>query len=78
MASLKRYLLFSGTAKAPVGGWGDYVNSFDTLPEAIAAGHATYLAGGAWWHVIDSASGDQVADQAGVGSVFGRTGAISG
>jgi len=33
---VKRYMVFGSAAYYPSGGWGDFVNSFDTEAEAIA------------------------------------------
>lgn len=50
---MKRYLLFAGESYYPVGGWKDFVDSYDTIEEAVSYGRAA----GDWWHVVDSATG---------------------
>ena len=53
---MKRYLLFAGDDYYPAGGWGDFVDSYDSVAEAIAAlgaGDRRYD----WFHVVDSQTG---------------------
>lgn len=35
---MKRYLLFGGMRYYPSGGWEDFVNSFDSIDEAVKVG----------------------------------------
>ncbi len=53
---MKKYLLFGGSQYYPLGGWGDFAGSFDTIDLAVihAAGE-----GWDWWQVIDSETGDE-------------------
>lgn len=62
MSQLRRYLLFAGNER-PVGGWSDFVNSFDVKIEAMGAGNRL-LRGDkhTWWHVIDTEQNRETAD----------------
>lgn len=53
---MKRYLLFTGDNYYPSGGWDDFVDSFDSLPDALAAlgAHGRKMD---WFHVVDSHTG---------------------
>lgn len=58
---LKRYLVLAGYHYYPSGGWGDFVDSFETIDEAEA--HAKKEAPRRerhWWHIVDSATGEIV------------------
>lgn len=65
---LKRYLLFLGGSFYPQGGWNDFAGSFDGLREAreAAAREARLREDSdgieAWWHVVDSLTGREVAE----------------
>lgn len=55
---MKRYLLFAGDTYYPGGGWTDFIGSFDSIDDAIAAtGHVQHD----WWHVVDATTGKEVA-----------------
>lgn len=51
---MKQFLLFGGDTYYPSGGWGDFIQSFNTNEEAqIAANllhHAQQLQ---WYHIVD-------------------------
>ena len=47
--ALKRFLLFSRREGLPAGGWGDFVNSFDTLSETVTAGEDATLSGARYY-----------------------------
>lgn len=58
---MKRYLLFAGEDYYPVGGWDDFIGSFDSLGEALARvteeyAHSKYKTGFDWAHCIDRES----------------------
>jgi hypothetical protein len=60
---MNRYLVFSGSAYYPNGGWEDYDGSFDTVAAAqanVAAAGATGE-GPSWAHIVDLTTGDIVA-----------------
>jgi len=63
---MKRYLLFAGFDRYPEGGWGDFIDSFDSCEEAMAEGIAQDDDLGdkyrryEWYHVIDSETGEYV------------------
>jgi hypothetical protein len=56
---MKRYALFAGMQYEPRGGWGDYIDSFDTKEEAV--GHyASVLSDQGWcdwFQVVDLTTG---------------------
>lgn len=56
--TMKRFLLFVGRQYYPVGGWDDFVGSYDTLKEAEDA-----LLGVRkdWWQIVDGEKGEQIA-----------------
>jgi hypothetical protein len=58
---LKRFLLFAGVAYYPMGGWEDFIDSFDTLEEAVACGKLRQQRR-EWWHVVDLEKGEVVDD----------------
>ena len=54
---MRRYLLFGGAIYYPFGGWDDFVDSYDSVAESIAAlgaGDRRYD----WFHVVDSQTGN--------------------
>lgn len=53
---MKRYLLFGGTCYHPLGGFHDFVCSFDKLRESInfARENSELNGDDGWWHVFDS------------------------
>lgn len=53
---MKQFLLFCGMSYDPLGGWGDFKGSFDTMLEALAE-H-----GGDWFQVVDLQTGKIVWD----------------
>lgn len=57
--AVKRYLVFAGEDYYPVGGWGDFQQSFDTQPDALACAQE-HEKEGKWTHVIDLGTGRQV------------------
>ena len=62
----RRYCLFAGPEDNPAGGWGDFVESFATLEDAIARGKA--FTGGdhnKWFSVIDLETGEERATDEG-------------
>ena|SRR5262245_283771 len=53
---MKRFLLFASADYYPDGGWKDFVDSFDDLAAAKAAGdNPSQLRD--WWHIVDSKKG---------------------
>jgi len=54
---MKRYALFCFDAHHPAGGWGDFEGSFDTVPEAVAAGTAKNRD---MFEVVDLTTGEEV------------------
>jgi hypothetical protein len=46
----KRFLLFAGACKHPVGGWGDFRGAYDTMEDAISVGDALDKD---WYDVVD-------------------------
>ena len=51
---MKRYLVFRGENYYPNGGWEDFAESFDTLPEVNHYLHTTNCLGRSEWaHVVD-------------------------
>jgi len=48
---MKRYAIFCGDNYYPLGGFDDYVNSYDTMEEALQ--FAVRLDYGDWWHIVD-------------------------
>jgi hypothetical protein len=61
---MKRYLLFFGDFYYPVGGWGDFQESFDDLPGAIiylVSNHKNpkynNIYNFDWWHIFDFVTG---------------------
>lgn len=61
MSQLRRYLLFAGNDE-PIGGWSDFVNSFDVKIEAMGAGNRLIRGDYTWWHVIDTEHNRECAD----------------
>jgi hypothetical protein len=60
---VKRYWLFGGVAgQSPLGGFLDYKGSFDVIDDAKT--WATFGRGLLWWHLVDSQTGEVVADGA--------------
>ena len=59
MNAVKRFVAFAGDDYYPCGGWGDFIGSFDTMPEAKAAADAQERAG-KWSHVVDLFTGETV------------------
>jgi hypothetical protein len=53
---MKRYLLFAGELYYPSGGWDDFVNSFDTIEECMAAETNT-TSGYDWAQIVDTTTG---------------------
>lgn len=53
---MKRYLLFGGTCYYPLGGFNDFVRSFDNLHESISFARESVELNDddGWWHVFDS------------------------
>lgn len=56
------YALFAGDVYYPQGGWHDLIGRFATKDEAIARGIAEYDTPYAWWHVVDVATGELLAE----------------
>lgn len=59
MVWFKRFLLFSGDALAPKGGWDDFKGSFDTLDEAREGVSKTFHDQGdsdvmPWYQIVDT------------------------
>jgi hypothetical protein len=57
---MKKFLLFGGYTYYPNGGWGDFINSFDTLEEAkevIIKPAESFETKEDWYHVVDSNNG---------------------
>jgi hypothetical protein len=48
---MKRFLLFTGDQRYPLGGWRDLRGQFDTLQEALNADRRD------WAHVVDTQDG---------------------
>lgn len=59
-SSLKRYAAFGITDYYPAGGWGDFVETFATIPEAVTRGLADKY--NDRFQVIDLITGDEVAN----------------
>lgn len=55
--AVKRFVLFAGYDYYPSGGWGDFVESFDTAEEARAAQFAN---GCDWKQIIDLSTGKEL------------------
>lgn len=51
---MKRYLLFAGSYYYPGGGWDDFIQSFDTLEEAMAHPEAFQDDYVHWYMIVDS------------------------
>ena len=51
MTKLKRYLLFAGDYYYPSGGMNDFVDSFDSIEEAVAQHDKNFI--DSWKHVYD-------------------------
>lgn len=57
---MKRYLCFAGEDYYPSGGWDDYVDSFDTLEEAVSflrsklSTYSTLRQDWGWCHIVDT------------------------
>lgn len=64
---MKRYALFVGDFYEPIGGWQQFVDSYDTVDEAVkeAFKRDTKRAPKKWWHVIDLSTGKDMAEGAG-------------
>ena len=60
---LKRFLVFGGDNYYPCGGWNDFQGSYETYELALK--WATASPSGDWWHIVDSETGEMVADQNG-------------
>lgn len=58
---MKKFLLFSGDNHYPMGGWRDFLGSFDTKEEAVAA--VPLL--NDWYQVVDLEAGKIVAGSRG-------------
>lgn len=57
---MKRFMLFAGMHYYPAGGWDDFVDSFDTVEDAVA--HPKIVSEyWDWWQVVDTATGTVVA-----------------
>lgn len=54
---LKRYLMFAGSEYYPAGGWGDFVDSYDTIDEAKAAMSPRHHD---WYGLTDSETGEEL------------------
>ncbi len=58
---LKRFLLFVGDQYYPGGGWDDFRDSFDSLPDAlIACADIMTQEARDWWHIVDSVTSSVV------------------
>lgn len=57
---MKRYLLFAGSWYYPGGGWNDFVESFDTLEEAMEHPDAIQEEYTNWYMIVDSTDGQIV------------------
>jgi len=51
---VKQFLLFTGEGYYPMGGWGDFKGSFDTIDEVV---RKVQSCGGEWYQVVDSTKG---------------------
>lgn len=58
---MNQFVLFAGDNYYPGGGWQDFVDSYDTVEEAVAAGKPDEDDWGKWYHVIDITTGERVA-----------------
>lgn len=54
---MERYLLFAFDSYYPQGGWTDFINSFDSLDEAIQSG---MMLERDYFQVVDIESGEMV------------------
>lgn len=61
---MKRFLTFRGQNYYPGGGWSDFAGDADSLEEAIKIAKRPHAQNWAidWWHVIDSETGEEVAE----------------
>lgn len=56
---MKRYLLFKAENYYPSGGWGDFVDDFDSIKEARIKGEElTNIAG--WFEIIDTTTKKEI------------------
>lgn len=63
---MKRYLLFAGRWGGQVGGWEDFIDSFDTVEDATKEGGGSFSSGRAkydWYQVVDTQTWMVVADR---------------
>lgn len=60
---MKRYLLFGGEWYYPSGGWGDFVDSFDTKEQAFEVAKSSQFSYLEWCHIIDSQTGEYVGNK---------------
>ncbi|RTL00389.1 MAG: hypothetical protein EKK57_07250 [Proteobacteria bacterium] len=49
---MKRYLLFAGYDYYPMGGWGDFVDSFSEYPEALERA-VEEMKNKDWFQIVD-------------------------
>lgn len=55
---MKRYLLFAGDNYYPSGGWGDFVDGFDSVEQAaLKLAERSYD----WFQIVDATTGEIVA-----------------
>jgi len=50
---VKRYAVFAGRNYYPRGGWSDFQESFDTIPEARLALTTGKIRKHDWWEIVD-------------------------
>ena len=58
---MNKYLVFSGDAHHPWGGWDDFFCHKNSKSEAINEGESAMEDGCEWYHVVDSETGQMVA-----------------
>ena len=55
---MKRFLIFAGLEYYPMGGWGDFYDSAETVEDALEKlAHAQC---NDWWQIVDSTTGTVV------------------
>lgn len=57
---MRRYLLFGGADYYPLGGWNDFVGSYNTYEEAYEHKKLGRSQGYEWTHIVDTNIGEMV------------------
>ena len=58
---MKRFLLFYGPIGEATGGWDDFASDHDSIEHATAEAEKQKRFAD-WWHVVDTATGEYVAN----------------